>query len=199
MAVMTAKTAFIFLAVAFAATTALSDPAPREINITTDSSPGWLPSVELSVQAEKTARDYLAARDANRADDAYAMFSDIQKQHVPLSDFKAGVEAFNAKAGAVIERRIVKVTWTKDPAQAPAPGIYVAIDLASRFANVDRHCGYVVLYQPPEGGAFGVMREESNVMDNATAQGIVRDQGQDAMEKAWAQLSSYCPNYPGKP
>ncbi len=194
-----ARALVVCLAAALAATAALCDPAPREINITTDSAPGWLPSVELSAQAEKTVRDYLAVKDANRADDAYAMFSDIQKQHVPLGDFKAGVEAFNAKAGAVIERRIVKVTWTNDPAQAPAPGIYVAIDLASRFANVDRHCGYVVLYQSPAGGAFGVMREESTFMDNATAQGITKDHGQDGMEKAWAQLSSYCPNYPGKP
>lgn len=36
-----------------------------------------------------------------------------------LEERAAGI---NAQAGPVIERRIGKVSWTKDPAAAPAPG-----------------------------------------------------------------------------
>ena len=64
----------------------------------------------------------------------------------------------------------------------------------SRFANVDRHCGYLVLYQPPSGGGFQVMREESNYMDNATAAGLAA-QSPVAAEQAWVKLSANCPNY----
>lgn len=196
---MNAKMLVIGFAVALTATAALSDPPPLEINITTDSAPGWLPSVELSAQAEATLHDYIAATDANRVSDAYAMLSDIQKQNVPFETFKTNIETFNARAGAVIERRIVKVTWTKDPANAPAPGVYVAIDIVSRFANIDRHCGYIALYLKPDGGAFQIQREEFALMDNATAQTIAKEQGEDGVEKMWAKLSAYCPNYPREP
>jgi hypothetical protein len=89
----------------------------------------------------------------------------------------------------------LKVTWTKDPAQAPLPGIYAAIDLAGQFANVDRDCGYIVLYQQPAGGDFAIMRRENNYLDNATARNIEEKQSKAEVEKIWGRLSRYCPNY----
>jgi Protein of unknown function (DUF4019) len=185
----------IAAAMFFSASSVQSDetaakPAPRVINITSDSAPGWLPSVAQSDTAEQTARDYLAAEDAGRAEDAYGYFADLNKQHTPLADYKTNMEKMNAELGPVIERRIVKVTWTKDSPQAPIPGVYAAIDLISRFANADRHCGYLILYQAPVGDDFKVMREEANFMDNKTANA-------SGAEEAWAKLSVNCPNYPG--
>jgi len=185
----------IAAAMFFSASSAQSDetaakPAPRVINITTDSAPGWLPSVAQGDMAEQTARDYLAAEDAGRAEDAYGYFADLNKQNTSLADYKTNIEKMNAEIGPVIERRIVKVTWTKDSPQAPIPGVYAAIDLVSRFANADRYCGFLILYQASAGGDFKVMREEANFMNNQTASASGADE-------AWAKLSTNCPNYSG--
>jgi hypothetical protein len=176
--------------------------APREVNITTDSAPGWIPSVELEKNAVATLRRYLSEKDAGNSVKAYAFMTAINQRDMPLGRYKADNEQFLTKSGSVIERRIIKLTWTKDPAQAPFPGIYAAIDIASRFERIDRHCGYIVLYQVPTGGPFQVMREESNFITNQDAAAIAKKQTQAGLDGIWARLSSNCPNYstaPAKP
>jgi len=164
----------------------------REVNVTADSAPGWLPSVAQSQLAEKAALAYLAAEDAGKASDAYGFFADLNKQNTPFAEYEKNVKHSMEQLGPVLERRIVRVTWTKDSPQAPVPGIFAAIDFASRFTKADRHCGYIVLYQAREGDEFKVMREEANFIDNETAARVAPGE----VDRIWAQLSANCPNYP---
>jgi hypothetical protein len=179
-----------------AAATEPTPAAKREINITTDSAPGWVPSAEQDAQVRKTLMDFLAALDAGRATDAYAYLAPGEKAVEPFAGFSTSLSDFNRVAGAVQERLILKITWTKDPANAPAPGVYAAIDIASHFASIDRHCGYVVLYQSPAGGDFHVMRQEQNYIDNATAAQIEREHSRAELDETWTKLATNCPNYP---
>ncbi len=167
---------------------------PRQVFVTIDSAHGWSPSVELEQSASGTASRYLAAMDAGRYAEAYSLLADMNRQET-FEAYSNRLSAFNATAGKVIERRIVRITWTKDPANAPTPGVYAAIDLASRFQNIDRHCGYLVLHQPSAGGDFKVMREESNFMNNEVARDIAKQHSAPDVEAAWAKLSAACPNY----
>jgi hypothetical protein len=169
--------------------------APRVSNVTPDSQPGWLPSADLERQARRTAIAYLAATDSGRYADAYAFIAVVSGPHETLGAFSERLREFNALAGPVEERRLVTLTWTANSAQAPFPGIYVAIDLVSRFANVDRHCGYLVLYQTPAGGEFKIMREENNYLPNQTAAAIARQGSGPSIDAMWAQLSAHCPGY----
>jgi len=169
--------------------------APRVVNVTSDSAPGWLPSEALEQRVRATTLEYLEDIDAGKYADAYALLAEIDRKDQSPTAFAERVRQFNQQAGAVIERRIVSITWTKDPAHAPLPGVYAAIDLVSRFANIDRHCGYLVMYQAPSGGAFQVMREENNFLDNATASNIARQQSASAVDAAWASVSAHCPGY----
>src|SRR6266487_2385999 len=143
--------------------------AYREINITSDSAQGWLPSEELERNAKDTVERYFAAMDGGRYRDAYEMMSDANKAQLSYKQFEQQSKQFQAQAGPLRRRDILKITWTKDPADAPYPGIYAAIDEASSFRNVDRQCGYIILYQRPAGGAFEVIRTETNFIDNASA------------------------------
>ncbi|MFT4254701.1 MAG: DUF4019 domain-containing protein [Caulobacter sp.] len=179
---------------AFGAAPLAAEAPIREVNVTTDSAPGWIPSAALEQSARSTVLAYLGDLDSGRYADAYAALDARNRQETP-EEFSARLKAFNRLAGPVRERRILKITWTKDPARAPAPGVYVAVDLAGWFANIDRHCGYVVLYQKPSGGGFTVMRSEEYLLDNATASGAVSAEA----ERAWAQISRNCPNYPRTP
>jgi hypothetical protein len=174
---------------------ATSRTTPRVVNVTSDSEPGWMPSVELEQQARKTALDFMADMDSGKYAEAYAFLADIDRKDQTLSDFSDRVRQFNSQAGAPIERRVVTVTWTKNPAHAPFPGIYAAIDLVSRFVNIDRHCGYLVLYEAPSGQAFQVMREENNFLDNATAASIAKKSSSLEVDKTWAEVSAHCPGY----
>ncbi len=168
----------------------------RQINVTTDSAPGWSPSDDQEKQVVSGTNAFLSAMDAGHYAEAYAWLADINKQQQTLAEFTDATRQFNAKAGPVKERTIVQITWTKDPAQgAPFPGVYAAVDLRSRFANIDRHCGYIVLYQPPAGGGFVVMRREDNFLDNATAE----SSSPADVDREWAELSLHCPNYPAPP
>ena len=115
---------------------------------------------------------------------------------IPVTDFMKMSDQFRSRAGPLLERRLLKFTWLKDPAGAPFPGIYVAVDIATKFEKIDRHCGYIVLYQQPSGGSFQVMRAESNFIDNASAKKIQTTQSKLELDKAWTELSRYCPNFP---
>jgi hypothetical protein len=168
---------------------------PRIVNVTPDSAPGWWPSEELEQLARKTVNDFLAANDSGDDKKAYSYLAGAERQIDPFARYSEDLRRFNIEAGPVKERKITTITWTKDPAQAPALGIYAAIDLVSRFANIDRHCGYIVLWQPPAGGPFQVMRREDNFLSNETAQALTQQGSTSAVDEAWAQVSAHCPNY----
>jgi len=167
----------------------------RGINVTSDSAPGWLPSAEQQSQVRQVALEFLAALDGGYYQRAYSLMSDIQRAQEAFDRFATRLKGFNSVAGPVIERRIIQVTWTKDPANAPAPGVYAAVDLASRFKNIDRHCGYIMLYQAKADQPFLVMRQEDTFMTNDSARQIAKEQSPESPDETWARVSKICPNY----
>ena len=169
------------------------ETVPRQINITSDSAPGWRPSADQDAAIQMTTPPSLAARDEGRFADAYSLLTNENRRNQPFMAFATNVANFNRLAGPVVERRIVIVTWTKDPARAPAPGVYAAFDDNARCGNIDRYCGYLVLYQPPSGGAFQVMREEFNFIDSKTASEIERQRSRAGLDAVWNQMSAHCP------
>ena len=162
--------------------------APRVVNVTTDSERGWTPSVEQERLAEQAAKAFLGALDEGRAGDAYAMLGEASRREQSRADFAAQLAKFNALAGPVKERRVLKITWTKDSPRAPFPGVFVAIDLLSRFDGVDRHCGYIVLHQASPEAAFSVTRREDAYIDNATARGIAESGAQPGVDALSANI-----------
>jgi hypothetical protein len=139
---------------------------PLQQIASTNSDAAWRPSVEQRHSVETVTKAYFANRDAGRADDAYAFLSPRQQQEVPFRTFSRLLEEFNAKAGEVQSRTLRKVTWYKDTPQA-GPGLYVAVDFSSKFSGLALHCGYVVWHQQLDG-SFLQVREEVNLIDNAT-------------------------------
>jgi hypothetical protein len=166
-----------------------------EINLTPDSSPGWTPTADQRQRAIKAVHVFLDAVESGRYAEAYGLQAELKKRDQTLEQFIQDAQKFQALAGPLKFWRVLKVTWTKDSARAPSAGIYVAVDLAGQFANVDRDCGYLVLFQPPSGGDFAVMRRENNYLDNATAHNIEEKQSKAGLAKVWSQASRYCPNY----
>jgi hypothetical protein len=173
----------------------ISPQVMGEINVSTDSSRGWLPTADQRQKALRAAERFLRSIEAGRYDDAYAMLTSINMRNQSRPEFIAEAEKFRTIAGAVKFWRVSKITWTKDPARAPLPGIYAAIDLVAAFANVDRDCGFMVLYQPSADTDFAIMRRENNYLDNETARKMEAQKSKADVTRVWRQISRYCPNY----
>ena len=97
--------------------------APREINITSDSAQGWLPSEELEKRVRDTVSRYFAAVDGGNYRAAYDMMSDANKAMLPYEQFHRQSAQFKTQAGPLVRRDVLKITWTKDSANAPSPGV----------------------------------------------------------------------------
>lgn len=129
----------------------------------------WEPSPEQVEQATDAVDHYFSALEHGEFDRAFNMMARITRALESQRAFAERQRKFTSASGALIERRFHRVTWYKDPAGAPAPGVYVAFDMVAWFANLDHYCGYAMAYQPPEGGAFEIIRIDETTMDRQTA------------------------------
>jgi hypothetical protein len=146
-----------------------SEPAsdrPQQKIASSNPDTAWRPSAAQQELVETVSRSYFAARDGGKTEEAYAFLSERQKQLLSYSAFQKLLEESNSQSGAVQSRRLRSLTWYKDTPQA-GPGLYIAVDFAGTFANLALHCGYVV-WQEQTNGSFLQVREEVNMIDNAT-------------------------------
>lgn len=119
-------------------------------------------------QVEQQTLLYFEAKDQGRYNRAYDLMAASLKQGISFETWKGKTEAFNAKAGAVEQRTISKITWYHNPPQVE-PGLYAAVDFTSKFADVDLHCGFLAWRELPDG-KFVLVREEENYLDKQTQQ-----------------------------
>jgi hypothetical protein len=105
---------------------------------------------------------YFAAKDAGQFAQAHAWLSDRMRARFPLAEWTAAARTFNTEAGAPRGRRVVEITWYKDPEDAPEPGLYVAADWSADFAKAEFVCGYLMWHATPDG-RFRLVREEQNM------------------------------------
>ena len=165
------RTAILCLLIFCSGTTYSQSPtrgieSPQQQIASTNGDLSWRPSAAQLYAIETVTRSYFALRDSGKAEQAYALLSPRQKQYLTESNFTQLLEGFNTKAGTPQGRILRKVTWYKDNPEA-GPGLYVAVDFSSKFENLALHCGYVVWHEQPDG-SFLQVREEMNVIDNAT-------------------------------
>jgi hypothetical protein len=123
----------------------------------------WAPAeVDSQLVAART-RQYLAQKDKSDLAQAYSQFSDGMKAGAHFDSWSKTVESFNSKAGPVKARKILKVSWVKDPPGVD-PGFYAAVDYAGRFQNINYECGYVAWYRD-SSGRLTIVREEEGYID----------------------------------
>lgn len=117
---------------------------------------------------------YFADKDAGRYAAAYRRFAASVRAYLTPQLYASESAGFNAAAGRGGERRIVTLTWERDPPDAPTPGLYVAADFVSRFPNLRLHCGYLMWRREPDG-AFRIVREEQSFLDEHAARAMTSD------------------------
>ncbi len=167
----------------------------REVNITSDSEHGWVPSEELEQQAQAALATYFSFVDNGSHRRAYEMLTDGHRALLSFEKFQELAVRLKNDAGSLTKRRIVKVSWTRGSLAAPDLGTYVAVDFAAKYTLIDRDCGFVVLRQSPLGGPFEVARVEDNYITNKSAETIARTNSRANLDQTWAALSTNCPNF----
>lgn len=113
-------------------------------------------------------RAYFDAKDGGQYDRAYALIAPSMRSYLTRDLYASESARFNAEAGRAEERRVMRLTWYRDPPDAPAPGLYVAADYRSRFPNIYLHCGYLMWHREPDG-RFRLVREEQSFIDKGMA------------------------------
>lgn len=120
----------------------------------------WAPSETDKREALAFTTRWLALKDEGKGEQAYALFSPLFREKVAFADWNARLGKFRGMAGPVRERRIVRVTWFKDPPQADVPGVYAALEVHGGFERIPEHLEKVILYRAPGAASFSVLRNE---------------------------------------
>jgi len=167
----------------------------QQINITSDSQRGWVPSPQQMQQVRLATEKYLSALDEERYMAAYDLLTRRNRTILPFDKFSSLQHDFYRQSGRLIRREILRLTWTKYPETFPTSGVYAAVDFAGRFENIDRQCGYIVLYQESVSQPFQVMRFENNFLTNDMAAEMERQKSRSELDQLWAKLAANCPNY----
>jgi hypothetical protein len=140
---------------------------PPTIPQTTSAPDGWKPSTSDQSQIESRTYRYYGFKDAGDYAAAYAMFDHGMKESAHFDSWASNARSQNIKAGRVLKRQILKITWYKDPPSAPEPGIYAAADFSGQFENDPIYCGYLAWHRAADGN-YRIIREEENFIDKGT-------------------------------
>jgi hypothetical protein len=84
---------------AAALTLELSSSAMNEINLTSDASPGWIPTAEQRQRVVQTVELFLGAVDGARYAEAFGMLYEINQRSQTLVQFSQDAQKFQALAG----------------------------------------------------------------------------------------------------
>ncbi|MGH8105219.1 MAG: DUF4019 domain-containing protein [Arenimonas sp.] len=121
----------------------------------------YTPSAEDMEAIDQKTEAYFAAVEAGNYKFAYAMQTPEMKMLADYEQWSEFKKKTAADLGGLLSRTKTKVTWYKDPQNAPAPGLYVAVDFVSKYQNADFHSGYVVWYRLNETSEFKLTRHEA--------------------------------------
>ncbi len=190
------RTMIVFCALAISAPGfAQTRDAPREVNVTQGSEPGWIPSEQLEADALEAWADYYRLLSQENYEAAYVKLSHGMRDTWPYEKFLSDNREARAERGDVEVLEPLKVTWTKGAMSAPTKGVYAAIDTKAQYQNVARFCGFTVLYKAENSERFEIARIEENLLTNAASAEIESKHSSLVPELIWHLLSRSCPNY----
>lgn len=183
------------LAVVMLCAPADAQETPREVNITQGSQEGWVPSEETEAAALEAWTKHYNLIDAGKYDAAYAMLSNRLQGMWSIEQFREDKASQRDEIGVAVTRKPLKITWTKGGAAAPDGNTYAAIDTNAAFERAQRFCGYTIMVKRPGAARFEVARVEENLLSDASAEQLGRNNPPLTADLIWNLLARSCPNY----
>lgn len=117
-------------------------------------------------EAEAFAREWLVLVDAADAKGSYDLLTDSFAGNMSLRQWRSSIERNARENGKLKSRSLRRIVWYDNPANAPLPGTYAAVEFDGVYANAPQHFQYVVLHSMA-GEPFRVMRSEvTSILDS---------------------------------
>jgi hypothetical protein len=126
--------------------------------------PNWRPSDKDSQAVIDTVTKFFAAKDSGNIAASYALLDG--GMGLSFNEWKSTSEDSAAKTGAATAHKVVKLTWYKDPQDAPAPGVYAAADFVDHYEKVT-DCGYLSLHRRSDGSFLVVHEQDGFISDQS--------------------------------
>ena len=127
----------------------------------------WQPTEQDQAAVEHLTNKYFRDKDNDKYQNAYLMLAISMKLAGAADHWQTKARAFNAKAGKVIKRKIVKISWYNNPHSSPRPGLYARVDYVSQFENIDIHCGHLT-WKHEKKDRYHLVGEAENYIDKIT-------------------------------
>jgi hypothetical protein len=127
------------------------------------------PAIEAPA-ARAMASRFLAEYDGGENDAAWQLLSPKTQEMLPLPGWRDKRAAFLRAAGQPLGQDIEKVTWLRNPSNAPYPGLYAAFDVSCRYSLLQMCTEVIILYSEKEGTPFTVMRYDQYSIERAAVQ-----------------------------
>ena len=124
----------------------------------------WRPSADDERMISALTERYFALVDAGDAEQVQRLWSEGEREMVPLEDRAASIAEFRRRAGTPGRHRIVKTTWYVNPQGAPRPGVYVAVDYERIYSGLHMNCGYLIWFREA-ADRYVLTREETAVVE----------------------------------
>lgn len=129
---------------------------------------GWQPTQAHTNQVLDLTSRYFAARDSGRYRDAWNLLTPSMQEMEPLAGYEARQTDFKARAGGGLKRKAVAVTWYDNPPNAPAGGIFAAVDFVGDSSKLQLLCGSLMWIRQPDG-SWRLAREEEGSFQRGLA------------------------------
>ena len=110
-------------------------------------------------EALRFSNDWLDQFVAGNSDATFDLLAPTFQRNLTREVWRKEVEKERADLGKQTSRTLRRIVWYQDPANAPLPGLYAAVEYDSVFENSDLHFQYLMLHSQ-DNLPFRVMRRE---------------------------------------
>jgi hypothetical protein len=125
------------------------------------------------VEAVNFATAWVDLFDAGDEKASFDQLAPTFQRNLTPAEWRRAMEESAAKLGKRLSRTLRRVVWYENPANAPLPGLYAAVEFDSAFENSGKHFRFVILHSQ-NGEPFKVMRSEADVALNKPEAGTTR-------------------------
>ena len=117
---------------------------------------------------------YFDAKDSGDYMVSYAMFESIMKQNMSFKQWMQVSYQARQHAGASIDHRLVRIDWSREPANFP-PGDYAEVYYLNHYENLEVECGRLTWHRQVDG-SFLLMGDEQGMIPKEQAQKMTPEQ-----------------------
>jgi hypothetical protein len=118
-----------------------------------------LPQNPRENEARVFAEEWLDLIENEKNKEAFDLLTETFRSNLTLDSWIEINENTKTEIGSLVERKFKRIVVYDNPANAPLPGLYIAVEFDSVYEKASRHFQYIILHSQNDE-PFRVMRRE---------------------------------------